>query len=93
MLQLLSRFVRSSIYFLRIQLIKVSDPAVYYAHLASNRGRAHEDIESIQGPRSGLADGERHPSEIGPYQNKETEVPPLRQMNPTLGIKTSMWYV
>lgn len=28
-------------------------PAIYYAHLASNRARAHEDIPASSGPRSG----------------------------------------
>ncbi len=28
-------------------------PAVYYAHLASNRARAHESTPSSEGPRSG----------------------------------------
>lgn len=33
--------------------LTLPDPAVYYAHIASNRARAHEDVPSSVGPRGG----------------------------------------
>jgi eukaryotic translation initiation factor 2C len=83
-------------------------PAVYYAHLASGRARAHENVSSEEGPRSGpkaveiiqdrIAKGLPVPGADRPF---EVEVPPLlplgghtstRPENKNF-IRTTMWYI
>ena len=60
-------------------------PAVYYAHLASNRARSHLDMSEAQLrlERSGGSSSERPP----------TEVKKLLDMANNTGIKFSMWYI
>lgn len=80
-------------------------PAVYYAHLASNRARAHEDAPHSAGPRGGQKFTELRDSKALPKAatdsslDKHTEVPPLLQLG-EMGtpeakafIRSSMWYI
>lgn len=74
-------------------LTKITDPAVYYAHLASNRARPHENIPASSGPRSG-PDAKKQSS------SKSTELT-LTEVLPLLPfgvqgdgtIDRTMWYV
>ncbi|RKF63291.1 Protein argonaute [Erysiphe neolycopersici] len=81
-------------------------PAVYYAHLASARARAHEDVFASEGPRGGQKFEERRqdaaikaPSSVTDSTQFSDEVKPLAPLgNPTnmeamVKIRTSMWYI
>jgi eukaryotic translation initiation factor 2C len=65
-------------------------PAVYYAHLASNRARAHEDIASSEGPQGGPGFKQNQSKSSDP-ENSETQ--PLMPMFNANGITTAMWYI
>ena len=80
----------------------ISDPAVYYAHLASNRSKCHEDIPSSAGPHKKteelrLAQG--MPRRAGPSdtasnsQSESWEIKPLLKMDNTAGMRWGMWFV
>lgn len=62
-------------------------PAVYYAHLASNRARAHEDISETarklrdSGPPKSTSE---HPVD---------EAKPLLEMINRIGMRWGMWYI
>ncbi|KAL8771701.1 MAG: hypothetical protein Q9209_002892 [Squamulea sp. 1 TL-2023] len=63
-------------------------PAVYYAHLASNRARAHEDI----------AEPDRRVRDAGDPSNSNSgrpaeEAAPLLPMIPRDGLPWGMWYI
>lgn len=68
-------------------------PAVYYAHLASNRARSHEDIPASSGPRSG-PDVKRNTS-------SKSQEPLFAEVRPLLPfgdkgdgkINWTMWYI
>ncbi|KAI1004889.1 hypothetical protein K3495_g3326 [Podosphaera aphanis] len=79
-------------------------PAVYYAHLASNRARAHEDAFASEGPRGGQKFEERRqdaanqaPSSITDSSNEEVRpLAPLgspENFEAMVKIRTSMWYI
>lgn len=70
-------------------------PAVYYAHLASNRARAHEDVPKDDDSAHG---GQKNRSETS--RDKNTEAKMLTELgvalhNPAdrMAIKTGMWYI
>ncbi|KAL8696034.1 MAG: hypothetical protein Q9224_003008 [Gallowayella concinna] len=63
-------------------------PAVYYAHLASNRARAHEDIAEPARRIRDAGDPSRSTSDR-PIE----EVPPLLPMIPRDGLPWGMWYI
>lgn len=67
------------------------DPAVYYAHLASNRAKHHEDAyASFQHKQhKALINGWKQPT----ASTKETEVKQLLPMPDGGGIGLSMWYI
>jgi eukaryotic translation initiation factor 2C len=65
-------------------------PAVYYAHLASNRAVAHVDIPATEGPQGGPGFKQNIPSsDTTPH----TEAAPLLEMVNTTGIRYAMWYI
>ncbi|KPI41777.1 Protein argonaute [Cyphellophora attinorum] len=65
-------------------------PAVYYAHLASNRAVAHVDIAATEGPQGGPGFKQNIPSsDTTPH----TEAAPLIEMVNTTGIRYAMWYI
>lgn len=65
-------------------------PAVYYAHLASNRAKAHEDVAASAGPQGGAGFKQNQP----PSSDASTsEVAPLMPMINSGGIRYSMWYI
>ncbi|KAK5065213.1 hypothetical protein LTR84_001050 [Exophiala bonariae] len=66
-------------------------PAVYYAHLASNRAKAHEDIPATAGPQGGP--GFKQGQQKKSSEPSDTETKPLIPMLNTGGIMTSMWYI
>ncbi|KAI9822452.1 MAG: hypothetical protein M1827_000171 [Pycnora praestabilis] len=71
-------------------------PAVYYAHLASNRARSHENIPASSGPRSGP--GPTKPPKSGQRsitssEKEATEVPPLLPINTSNNLQYDMWYI
>lgn len=66
-------------------------PAVYYAHLASNRAKAHEDVPSTAGPQGGAGYKAQAPSRSS--EPSDSEVPPLIPLFNASGIIFSMWYI
>jgi eukaryotic translation initiation factor 2C len=66
-------------------------PAVYYAHLASNRAKAHENIPSSEGPQGGPGFKQNQPAPESDVS--ESEVRPLMAMFPVNGIQFAMWYI
>ncbi|KEF61906.1 uncharacterized protein A1O9_03478 [Exophiala aquamarina CBS 119918] len=67
-------------------------PAVYYAHIASNRAKAHEDIASSQGPQTGpgFKQGQAGGRSSEP---SDSEVKPLMPLFNANGIVFAMWYI
>ncbi|KAL9121776.1 MAG: hypothetical protein Q9187_001664 [Circinaria calcarea] len=83
-------------------------PAVYYAHLASNRAKSHEDISASQGPHKATEDRKalehaeaiRAAEAIGGLmmssssaEKPPTETKPLLPMENSNGICWGMWYI
>ncbi|KAL9105736.1 MAG: hypothetical protein Q9227_009124 [Pyrenula ochraceoflavens] len=66
-------------------------PAVYYAHLASNRAKSHEDVASSDGPTGGP--GYKMNTKQMVNEPPPTEYPRLIPFNEVGGIKFSMWYI
>ena len=65
-------------------------PAVYYAHLASNRAIAHIDQAASEGPQGGAGFKQNAPpSSDAP----SSEVVPLIPLGGTTGIQYAMWYI
>ena len=65
-------------------------PAVYYAHLASMRARAHENIHSTAGPQGGPG----YKQNLPPSDSSGTsEPPPLLALFGQTGIQWTMWYI
>ncbi|KAF2201527.1 Piwi-domain-containing protein [Delitschia confertaspora ATCC 74209] len=70
-------------------------PAVYYAHLAADRSRAHEN----KNPESSGKKPEAKPEQKKQSTTKSSsskplvEIPPLIDINNKLGLKNTMWYV
>lgn len=66
-------------------------PAVYYAHLASNRARAHENIAADAGPQTGPGIKLTHTSSD---DKPETEAKPLMPLHDNVNkIQFGMWYI
>ena len=83
-------------------------PAVYYAHLASNRARAHESAPASDGPRGGQKFVEAHQAARGGatstsgstiLQTESRPLLPLGNLDGSAGnqhvikIRTGMWYI
>ncbi|KAJ4516711.1 Protein argonaute [Exophiala dermatitidis] len=66
-------------------------PAVYYAHLASNRAKAHEDITATQGPQGGA--GYKAKAPVKTEQPSDTETKKLMPLFNGTQIKFAMWYI
>ncbi|KIX93759.1 uncharacterized protein Z520_10665 [Fonsecaea multimorphosa CBS 102226] len=66
-------------------------PAVYYAHLASNRAKAHEDLPATHGPQGGAGFKQQNPSRSS--EPSDTEVKPLMPLFNVNGIVFAMWYI
>lgn len=64
----------------------ISVPAVYYAHLASNRARSHENVSYAEQVKE--ASGEKTSPAM-----KSTEAPKLLPMDETNRIAFTMWYI
>jgi eukaryotic translation initiation factor 2C len=80
-------------------------PAVYYAHLASNRAACHDPSPSSEGPKGGQKFDEMRGqmSRTGSSgRDKTTDAPPLLPLGDTstpgnfaaaVKIRTTMWYI
>jgi eukaryotic translation initiation factor 2C len=66
-------------------------PAVYYAHLASNRAKAHEDLPASAGPQGGAGYKQQTPSRSS--EPSDSEVKPLMPLFNVNGIVFAMWYI
>lgn len=66
-------------------------PAVYYAHLASNRAKAHENVSATQGPQGGAGFKQNQPPSSD--TPRSSEVPDLIAMNEGTRIRYTMWYI
>lgn len=66
-------------------------PAVYYAHLASNRAKAHENIPATAGPQGGA--GYKQNLQASSDTPRSSEVPDLIAMNEANRIRYGMWYI
>jgi len=66
-------------------------PAVYYAHLASNRAKAHEDTPASAGPQGGAGYKQNAPSRSS--EPSDSEVKPLMPLFNANGIVFAMWYI
>ncbi|KAL1654443.1 Protein argonaute [Didymella pomorum] len=65
-------------------------PAVYYAHLAADRARAHlKESPVSSGKKESHAD---RASDTG-SSNRNVEVPPLMPLQNSRGLKDVMWYI
>lgn len=78
-------------------------PAIYYAHVASNRARSHENIHASQKENIGGKEGHptaKHPSEVRGGEGGSGDAPPLLPMSQP-GIPAdriafmnlTMWYI
>lgn len=66
-------------------------PAVYYAHLAADRSRAHlNDNPVSSGKKESKADQQ---SSTGSSSKKNVEIAPLMAMQNARGLKEVMWYI
>jgi eukaryotic translation initiation factor 2C len=65
-------------------------PAVYYAHLASNRAISHLDEEASLGPQGGAGFKQTMRSSDTP---PDSETKPLIKMYNVNGIEFAMWYI
>lgn len=65
-------------------------PAVYYAHLASNRAKAHENTPHSDPP---LTSGYKQNVKQTESDPVPSEVPRLIPMHNAAGIRYSMWYI
>lgn len=67
-------------------------PAAYYAHLASNRAKAHENIPASAGPQGGAGYKAGAGSSDTPKSSEVAKLMPLHTANGT-GIQFAMWYI
>jgi eukaryotic translation initiation factor 2C len=67
---------------------KVLVPAVYYAHLASNRAKSHENIPASSGPQAGNMIKQGPPPKD---RIIKTECDPLLKM-PANPFRFKMWF-
>ena len=65
-------------------------PAVYYAHLASNRARSHENVPASSGPRSGPGIKQNRPP---PTEPPKAEAPQLLPIFDKDRLAFKMWYI
>jgi eukaryotic translation initiation factor 2C len=72
-------------------------PAVYYAHLASNRAKPHMNNPAVSSGKKETherMERERAGQSTLSSSNQDlAEIPPLMPMNNQLGICSSMWYI
>lgn len=66
-------------------------PAVYYAHLASNRAKAHENVPATAGPQGGAGYKQNLPASSD--TPRSSEVPDLIPLEGAGRIRYSMWYI
>lgn len=66
-------------------------PAVYYAHLAADRSRAHQSESPVSSGKKEVKAEQQ--SSTGSSTNKSVEVKPLMEMGKAMGLKETMWFV
>ncbi|OCL04728.1 Piwi-domain-containing protein [Glonium stellatum] len=67
-------------------------PAVYYAHLAADRARSHENTAPVSSGKKETR-AEKPKTETTSSDKPPVEIAPLIPMNPSLGINETMWYI
>lgn len=67
-------------------------PAVYYAHLASNRAIAHVNQPHPSSGKKEEGQKKQQTASSG-SQTSLAEIAPLMPMNNQMGIKAAMWYI
>jgi eukaryotic translation initiation factor 2C len=68
-------------------------PAVYYAHLAADRARAHENTTPVSSGRKDDKKDGKQTETSGSSGKPHTAVNPLIEMNTQNGIQNVMWYI
>ncbi|QDS71257.1 hypothetical protein FKW77_000562 [Venturia effusa] len=71
-------------------------PAVYYAHLASNRAKAHANKPTVSSGKKETHKGQGRKDEqtlSSSERGSLMEIPPLMPLNNGQGIVSSMWYI
>ncbi|PSN62707.1 Piwi-domain-containing protein [Corynespora cassiicola Philippines] len=66
-------------------------PAVYYAHLAADRSRAHLNDNPVSSGKKEVKVEQR--STTGSSSKNKIEVSPLHALNNVMGLKEVMWYI
>ncbi|KAK5089548.1 Protein argonaute [Exophiala xenobiotica] len=66
-------------------------PAVYYAHLASNRAKAHENVAAALGPQGGA--GFKQNQSASSDTPRSSETAPLLAWPTGQRVEYSMWYI
>jgi eukaryotic translation initiation factor 2C len=94
----LQQFIYESSYHYMRSTTPISQfPAIYYAHLASQRAKAHENNKQISSGKKETAAGDipkaSHTSHSSTSDKTPTEVLPLLEMNNSQGINFAMWYI
>ncbi|KAF2008199.1 eukaryotic translation initiation factor 2C 2 [Amniculicola lignicola CBS 123094] len=67
-------------------------PAVYYAHLAADRSRAHLNESPVSSGKK-EANAPKQASNTGSSSKQKVEIAPLIGMGNFLGLKEAMWFV
>ncbi|KAF2470296.1 eukaryotic translation initiation factor 2C 2 [Lindgomyces ingoldianus] len=67
-------------------------PAVYYAHLAADRSRAHENVTPVSSGKKEAKAEQKPESSSGSSKNK-VEIQPLLALSNAQGLRELMWYV
>lgn len=75
----------------RPMLTRSADPAIYYAHLASNRARHHENVPASSGPRSG-PDAKKAASAPDKATVEPAALLPFADVKDSR-MDTAMWYI
>ena len=68
-------------------------PAVYYAHLASNRAIAHKNEPSHSSGKKEANEKAKQAQTLSSSDKTLTEIPPLLALNNSMGILGTMWYI
>ncbi|KIV99831.1 uncharacterized protein PV09_08501 [Verruconis gallopava] len=69
-------------------------PAVYYAHLASNRATAHKNEATISsGKKEAYEKAKKDVKSSSSSDQTAFEIPPLIPLNNAQGIASTMWYI
>jgi eukaryotic translation initiation factor 2C len=68
-------------------------PAVYYAHLAADRSRAHTVASPVSSGKKEAKAAAEQESSTGTTKKRHVEVAPLLAIQNARGLKDVMWYI